>query len=346
MFNNPMGSQESQDRTMVHVRQAINHAPKHSLIRIATYSLDRPDVTKALIDACKRKVAVQLVLNDNWTSGQTRSMRRMFGTTIDPHFEDGCNPRDPAKFAEPWPYPSYVKILPGRAGSTARWATSTSSSSSSPRPAGRTTSSWSAPPTSPIRGTDPLERLVHDGEPTDSYAAYSAIHRELAKDVPVLEPHVLVVDGDLTSEFGAIIPRVEENDPLWLRLNQVSCQAPPGYGQGGHTVIRVMMYAWVGNRGQYLARKSADLDRQGCDVRVILSGAGSLVKKILRRGGVQIAARTSTPTTTSRPASTTPRGSTSRTRSGCRSTVCTPRLHAGGVDRLGELVASPRSTTR
>jgi len=49
-----------------------------------------------------------------------------------------------------------------------------------------------------------------------------------------------------------------------------------------------MMYAWVGNRGQYLASKAAQLDRQGCVVRVILSGAGSRVKKTLRRGGVQM----------------------------------------------------------
>ncbi len=55
-----------------------------------------------------------------------------------------------------------------------------------------------------------------------SYRAYSTIHHELAHDVPVAEPHVLVVDGDLTSEFGAIVPRInEENDPIWLRLNQV-----------------------------------------------------------------------------------------------------------------------------
>jgi phosphatidylserine/phosphatidylglycerophosphate/cardiolipin synthase-like enzyme len=100
---------------------------------------------------------------------------------------------------------------------------------------------------------------------------------------------VLVVDGDITSEFGAIIPRIEkENDPLWLRLNQVDCQAPRGYGQHRRTIIRVMMYAWVGDRGQYLAQKAAQLDRRGCVFRVILSGAGSRVKKILRRGGVQM----------------------------------------------------------
>ena len=59
------------------------------------------------------EVAVQIVLNDNWTSGQTRSMRRQFGTSMQPRFDDGCNPRDPKKFANPWAYPSFVRICKG-----------------------------------------------------------------------------------------------------------------------------------------------------------------------------------------------------------------------------------------
>ena len=290
MFNNPMGSRASQDRTMVHVRRAINHAPKHSLIRIATYSLDREDVTKALLKACNRKVAIQLVLNDNWTSGQTRTMRSKFGTNIDPHFDDGCHPRDPKKFAQPWPYPSFVKICGGACRLN--------------RPLGNQHMKFflfsqtgtardvvmvgSTNLTGYAARTHWNDLFTMNNRPI-SYQAYSNIFRELALDVPVVEPHVLVVDGDITSEFGAIVPRInKENDPVWLRLNQVDCRAPAGYGQHGHTVIRVMMYAWVGDRGQYLAQKSAQLDRAGCVVRVILSGAGSRVKKILRRGGVQM----------------------------------------------------------
>lgn len=290
MFNNPMGNRVAQDRTMVHVRRAINHAPKKSLIRIATYSLDREDITRALLKACKRRVAVQLVLNDNWTSGQTRTMRSKFGTNIDPHFGDGCNPRDPKKFAEPWPYPSFVKICAGACRIN--------------RPLGNQHMKFflfsqtgkardvvmvgSTNLTGYAARTHWNDLFTMNNRPA-SYQGYSTIFRELAMDVPVVEPNVLVVDGDITSEFGAIVPRIrKENDPLWLRLNQVDCRAPAGYGQRRRTVVRVMMYAWVGDRGQYLAEKSARLDRAGCVVRVILSGAGSRVKKILRRGGVQM----------------------------------------------------------
>ena len=290
LFNNPMGKLDAQDRTMVHIRRAINHAPKHSLIRIATYSLDRPDVTQALLDACERKVAIQLVLNDNWTSGQTRSMRRAFGTSLLPRFDDGCNPRDPKKFAQPWAYPSYVKICGGACRLD--------------RPLGNQHMKFflfsqtgkarnvvmvgSTNLTGFAARTHWNDLFTMNNRPV-SYAAYSAIHNQLAHDMAVPEPHVVVVDGDLTSEFGAIVPRIEkENDPVWLRLNQVGCDAPAGYGQERHSVVRVMMYAWVGDRGQYLAKKAAELDRQGCVVRVILSGAGTVVKRILRRGGVQM----------------------------------------------------------
>jgi phosphatidylserine/phosphatidylglycerophosphate/cardiolipin synthase-like enzyme len=288
LFNNPVGKREAQDRTMVHIRKAINNSPKHSLIRIATYSLDRPDITRALLDACERKVAIQLVLNDNWTSGQTRSMRRAFGTSLQPRFDDGCNPRDPEKFAQPWAYPSYVKICAGACRLE--------------RPMGnqhmkfflfsQTGTARHVVMVGSTNLTDFAARthwndLFTIANRPVSYAAYSTIHNELAHDVPVVEPHVLVVDGDLTSEFGAIMPRMQkENDPVWLRLNQVSCDTSAGFGHKRHTIVRVMMYAWVGERGQYLAKKVADLDRAGCEVRVILSGAGTVVKRLLRRGGV------------------------------------------------------------
>ncbi|MGA9746083.1 MAG: phospholipase D-like domain-containing protein [Nocardioides sp.] len=288
MFNIPTGKRAAQDKTMVHVRRAIDHAPRHSLIRIATYSLDRPDITRALLDACKRRVAIQLVLNDNWTSGQTRSMRRMFGTGLLPSFKDGCNPRNPKKFTEPWPYPSFVKICAGacrlgRPMGNQHMKFFLFSQTGKARNVVMVGSTNLTGYAARVHWND----LFTMNDQEISYRAYSTIHHELARDVPVAEPHVLVVDGDLTSEFGAIVPRISRgNDPIWLRLNQVTCKAPRGFGQHRRTIIRVMMYAWVGERGQYLARKAAALDRSGCQVRVILSGAGTVVKRVLRRGGV------------------------------------------------------------
>lgn len=288
MFNNPMGKRDVQDRTMKHIIKAINESPKHSMIRIAMYSLDRHDVTDALLRACNRKVAIQIVLNDNWTSGQTRKMRSKFGTSMATRFDDGCNPRDPKKFAKPWAYPSFVRICAGACRLN--------------RPLGNQHMKFllfsqtgkarnvvmvgSTNLTNFAARTHWNDLFTMNNKPT-LYQAYSTIHTQLAQDVPVAEPHVVVVDGNIVSEFGAIVPRIQkENDPIWLRLNQVDCRALPGYGRNGHTVIRVMMYAWVGARGQYLAQKAAQLDRSGCEVRAILSGAGTVVKRILRRGGV------------------------------------------------------------
>ena len=48
------------------------------------------------------------------------------------------------------------------------------------------------------------------------------------------------------------------------------------------------MYAWVGDRGRYLARKVADLSRKGCNIKAILSQPSKDVKRILKAGGVAI----------------------------------------------------------
>ena len=112
------------------------------------------------------------------------------------------------------------------------------------------------------------------------------------------------------------------------------------------------MYAWVGDRGRYLAQKVAELDRKGCVVRAILSGARKEVKRVLRRGGVQMRSADLDPTTTSRPGSTRPRGSTSPTRSGWRSTgprpaprtaACGPGRRTGRTSRWSTTRSRSRS---
>ncbi len=80
--------------------------------------------------------------------------------------------------------------------------------------------------------------------------------------------------GDLTSEFGAVVARGPK-DPVVKRLKRISC--------AGGTQIRITMYAWVGDRGAYIARRVADLRRKGCNIRAILSGPSRDVKKILKR---------------------------------------------------------------
>ena len=64
-FNNPWGNQEAKFRIERQIVGAIRHAHKGSHIRIAVYSFDRVNVAKALIEAHKRGVHVQVLHNDH-----------------------------------------------------------------------------------------------------------------------------------------------------------------------------------------------------------------------------------------------------------------------------------------
>jgi hypothetical protein len=117
---------------------------------------------------------------------------------------------------------------------------------------------------------------------------FSTIFGQMAKDQWRPDPYKVVQDGPYTVEFGSDPRARGTKDHVYERLDKVGCRAPAGYGDGGHTVIRIMMYGWVGDRGIQLAQKVAALSRAGCRVRVLVSGAGRRVHGILRGAGVAI----------------------------------------------------------
>ena len=292
MFNNPMGSSEAKHRLAAHLRRTIASTPRHSIIRIAVYSFDRRDLGDALAAACRRKVTVQIVINDNWISGQVRRMKRLLGSNINPHWNDACHPRkkpdDPTSTKKPYSQPSFIKVcyrscrLRGPGNQHMKiYMFSRAGSAENVIMVGSNNMTYYAADTHwndtfTVRGKAAM------------FTTYSTIFRQLAEDKPVAQPYLVVRHGDLTTEFGPLQGVPRSQDPVARRLAGVNCRALGGTGTNGHTAIRIAMYAWVGDRGRYLARRVADLDRNGCVVRAILSGAGSEVKRILRRGGVQL----------------------------------------------------------
>lgn len=292
MFNNPMGSREAQHRLAGHLRRTIASTPRHSIIRIAVYSFDRRDLGDALVAACRRKVTVQIVINDNWISAQVRRMKRLLGTNIDPHWRDACHPRkkpaDPDSTRKPYPEPSFIKVcyqscrLRGPGNQHMKiYMFSKAGTRSNVIMVGSNNMTYYA------ARTHWNDMFTVQGGP-GMFETYSLVIRQLAKDKPVKQPYLIARHGDLTTEFGPLRGVPRSQDPVARRLAGVGCRALPGTGTRGHTSIRIAMYAWVGDRGRYLARRVADLDRNGCVVRAILSGAGSEVKRILRRGGVAL----------------------------------------------------------
>lgn len=291
-FNNPRSTAEARNRLAVKLRNTIASAPKHSVIRIAVYSFDRRDLGDALVAACNRHVAVQVVINDNWISSQVKRLQRRLGTNIDPRWNDRCNPRekptDPTSTQQPYADPSFMKVCyrscrlsgPGNQHMKFYMFSQAGQSSNVIMVGSNNMTHYAA-------NTHWNDMFTVENKPA-MFTAYSTIFRQLAEDKPVAEPYVVFTNGDLTTEFGPLqgVPRAQ--DPVARRLAGVSCRAVGGTGVNGHSVIRIAMYAWSGDRGRYLARRVADLRRKGCVVKAILSGARKDVKRVLRNGGVRL----------------------------------------------------------
>ena len=278
-FNDPSGGRAAENVSMVHIRRSIESAKKGSIIRIATYSHSRKDITNALINACKnRNVTVQVVLNDNFISKTTNRLRNVLGSNTEPHYKDACHPRSRKKGETKHPDPSFVKVCfqscrkgAGNQHMKFYLFSETGDAKNVTMVGSHNIARYAA--------KTHFNDLFTQANRSGMFRDYSFIHHQLAQDRRVKKVYRKYTHGDLVSEFGAVVARGAK-DPVAKRLRNVSC--------AGGTQIRVIMYAWVGDRGLYLARRMADLRRKGCNIKVILSGASRDVKKALTSGGVSI----------------------------------------------------------
>jgi hypothetical protein len=118
---------------------------------------------------------------------------------------------------------------------------------------------------------------------------FVGVFDQMARDRPVKHPFISRQIGDFTINVYPRYDTTESDDPIIKRLNGVRCKDyAGGAGIAGRTMIRINMYGWNGTRGVYLAKKVADLSRHGCDIQVLESSAGGKVVRILANNGVQI----------------------------------------------------------
>jgi phosphatidylserine/phosphatidylglycerophosphate/cardiolipin synthase-like enzyme len=267
VFNHPRGGREAQDRIITHLVRTISSTPRYSTIRIAAYSNDRPDVVDALIAAHQRGVDVQMVLNDNWTSAATRRLIKVLGQNPDRR--------------------SFVSICAGSCRGGAGNQHMKFYLFSKAGQAKNVVMVGSANTTGYGAKTQWNDMFTATGVP-GLRELYTKIFEQLVRDVRLADPYVRKTVGNYENEFFPVYGATAETDPVMRRLQDVRCDAGPGTGVGGRTVLRIVMYGWRAERGLYLADKVADLSRQGCDVRVLVSSGGRQVVGTLKRGGVLV----------------------------------------------------------
>ena len=286
VFNDPTGDKAAQNRIADHIRRAIDATPRHGTIRMAAYSFDRPDIAAALARACtQRQVTVQVVLNDNFVSESSRDLRRLLGA--DPLTSRGaCHPV--VGEAGTGAAPSFVKVCHascrlGDRGNQHMKVYLFSATGGQPH----VVMLGSANLTGYAAGVHWNDLVTLAGS-EQLYDDYGRVFDELAADRQVRAPEMHLTHGDVTTSVGAGPYETSGADAVAERLTGVTCDALPGSGEAGRTVVRISMYGWRGQRGLDLARRVARLSRAGCRVQALVSAAGPDVVETLVRAGVRI----------------------------------------------------------
>jgi len=284
-FNYPVGGVAARTALVRRVIAAINHTPRGEFIRIAAYSFDRRDVMNALLRAHHRGVRIQIVLNDNWTSPQTLHLRKVLGHNIKrTSFLRICKGS-----CRGGPGNLHMKVYAFSRSGAAQNVVMTGSANMTDR---AVTLQWN-------------DLYTLNNEPK-LYATFVHVFNQLKRDKRVAHRWISFDEGNISGQFykngtaqrtpSKVTTRTFTNgklpgpgqDPVLQRLKNVKCDAVPGAGINGHTVIRITMYGWNGSRGKWLAQQVADLKRRGCNIRIILSVAGGKVVKILHHAGIPL----------------------------------------------------------
>ncbi len=288
-FNNPVGKARKQRALVRRIEKAINHTPPGETIRFAQYSFDVHSTARALIRAYRRGVNVQIILNDNWTSGATARMQRIIGTKRkQSSFVYVCKQSCRGGAGN-----LHLKVYSfTRAGAVSNLVMTGSTNITYRAMELQYNDLYTMAADQGFWDTwlHYFEQLRQDARHPkwiyyESPSMSAIFYREMAE---AARSGVAPQPGRTTTSLAAKLPGPAQ-DPVMQDFGQINCAAKPGSGNAqGRTVVRIIMYAWVGDRGIWLAERMAALSRQGCDVRAILSVPGRRVVETLRKGGVKV----------------------------------------------------------
>ena len=280
IFNNPYGSSEARFRIERRVVQAIRNTPRGATIRISVYSFDRKDVAKALIDARRRGVTVQILLNDHQVTGAQRMLHRALGRNRwTRNFAYECNAacrgrRDNLHskfFLFTQTGSARNVVMAGSANFTlnaVKWQ-------------------WNDLVT---RYSNPY--LFWD---------YVNLFEGMRRDYSTNRPYYIfcgrrgssckpMADWAVTRVFPRGASRT--NDAVLNMLKPIQCVYRGADGKTRRTKLRLSMHTMLGERGIYLAQRMRGLWAAGCDFKVIYGLMGWNVKQALgavtRRGRIPL----------------------------------------------------------
>lgn len=270
-FNWPIGDFNQRTLIVRRIHAAIDHTPAGETIRIATYNLGLRASADKLIAAKRRGVKVQVIVNANLIGPLEARVQRAIGKNPNHSSflfvcRDACRNSSPAGNM-------HLKIYSfTRTGTTKRLLISSSSNLGGPAMHGQ----WN-------------DSVAIAGE-VGLFSTWWNLFDQMRHDRAYTPRRITYVSDQLNAYFQRPVAgstsRVTTSkaitDAPYVRLRDVSCNAPAGYGNAaGKTVITVNMRAWYGTRGERLANLLALRKKYGCQVRVIGSLMSREVVRIL-----------------------------------------------------------------
>jgi hypothetical protein len=290
-FNNPLGSTKQKYVVNTRILKAVQHARPNSTIRFATYSFDRQDVTKALWKAHHRKhVNVQVVVNHNVvTKNELWLQRRLGKNTKKSSFFHICSGSCRGHGGN-----EHAKIYSfTHTGGARDLIIESSGNLTSGAAVGQWNDVYSVMGNTRLFDTwvKVFNQLRRDKPVKKRTVVYKSKQVDFTWHRLQTQPDGSQAQPATRDRVTTISPRKKKKkksiDPVLQRLNQITCKTGPRFGDGdGHTQIRIIMYAWFGNRSIPIAHRVAALKRQGCDVEAILTEPGGSTVSILRAAGV------------------------------------------------------------
>jgi hypothetical protein len=290
-FNNPYGAKSSRRTLLTHVIRTINSSPGYQLpvdpvtgqrvacptkpedypseIKIALYSIADAGFVDALIAAHRRCVSVKLLMNSHLNVDNSPSWRRLvngIGTRTG-------NYNAKRSFA--------YRCSNGCIGSTVlhtKMYLFTEAGS-----ARHTVMVGSSNMTSNAVSVQWNDLFTVNGS-ADLYNDYRDMFNKMVPDRRGNGPRIYQ-SGPYTSTFYPYRQATRTTDKTMNALRTIRCQgATGGAGYRGRTVVYIVMHAWHGKRGRYLAERVRQMYNNGCYVRILYSFMGHGTYSYLTRG--------------------------------------------------------------
>lgn len=284
-FNDPYGSPAQTRKVIRTVNRTIDSVPRGGKIRIASWNVRSGNVVNALLRAHRRNISVQIVMDrHNWNplnpnvdaarlarglragnagrAPEHRSwLRQCFGS---------CRGTSGIAHSKFFLFDK-VKGKPAKDGSKrmARWVAMYGSYNATE-----------------LGATIQWNDLFTFREDANRYAFFEEVFRQMKHDKPVDQPFVTYDDGYIATSIYPYAGAGTEQDPDMAVLNTIACTGAAT--KSGRTRIRIVQTALHGERGLMIARKLAQMRRQGCDIKIVYAMFGTQVVGILRQAGINL----------------------------------------------------------